>query len=91
MLRVAREWTSPREGRWQTCASSPIAGGSVIVGPLDVLAGPRIGGEGLVCAPIDTADLAGARYDLDVVGHYARPDVFTLHVDETARSAVSFD
>src|SRR6266704_3372677 len=55
-----------------------IAGGSVIVGPLgDVLAGPRIGGEGLVCAQIDTAELAGARYDLDVVGHYARPDVFT--------------
>ena len=69
-----------------------IAGGSVIVGPLgDVLAGRRIGSEGLVCARIDTAELAGARYDLDVVGHYARPDIFTLHVDETARSAVSFD
>jgi nitrilase len=69
-----------------------IAGGSVIVGPLgDVLAGPRIDSEGLVCARIDTAELAGARYDLDVVGHYARPDIFTLHVDETARSAVSFD
>jgi nitrilase len=69
-----------------------IAGGSVIVGPLgDVLAGPRIGGEALVCAQIDTTELVGARYDLDVVGHYARPDVFTLHVDETARSAVSFD
>ena len=69
-----------------------IAGGSVIVGPLgDVLAGRRIGSEGLVCARIDTAELAGARYDLDVVGHYARPDIFTLHVDEAARSAVSFD
>ncbi|MEH3106643.1 MAG: carbon-nitrogen hydrolase family protein [Sphingomonas fennica] len=68
-----------------------IGGGSLIVGPLgDVLAGPLEGREGLLTAAIDTATLAGARYDLDVVGHYARPDVFRLEVDERPRAAVSF-
>lgn len=68
-----------------------IRGGSVIVGPLgDVLAGPLVGEAGLVTAAIDLAELAGARYDFDVTGHYARPDVFTLAVDQSPRSSVTF-
>jgi nitrilase len=68
-----------------------IAGGSLIAGPLgELLAGPLTGAEGLIYAQLDTATLAGARYDFDVVGHYARPDVFTLTVDETQRRAVTF-
>jgi nitrilase len=68
-----------------------IRGGSVIVGPLgDVLAGPLIGKPGLVTAEIDRRELAGARYDFDAVGHYARPDVFRLTVDERANQAVTF-
>jgi nitrilase len=68
-----------------------IRGGSVIVGPLgDVLAGPLIGKPGLVTAEIDRRELAGARYDFDAVGHYARPDVFRLTVDERANQAVAF-
>jgi nitrilase len=68
-----------------------IAGGSLIVGPLgELLAGPLTGAEGLLCAQLDTTALASARYDFDVVGHYARPDVFTLTVDETPRRAVTF-
>lgn len=68
-----------------------INGGSVIIGPMgDVLAGPLTGREGLISAEIDRADLIGARYDFDVVGHYARPDVFALQVDERPKSSVRF-
>jgi nitrilase len=68
-----------------------INGGSVIVGPLgDILAGPLHGETGLVTAQIDTDELVRARYDFDVVGHYARPDVFSLNVDERAKRTVHF-
>lgn len=68
-----------------------MRGGSLIVGPLgEVLAGPLYGQEGLVSAIIDTDSLVGARYDLDVTGHYARPDVFRLEVDERPRPPVAF-
>jgi nitrilase len=56
----------------------------------DVLAGPLRGGPGLLTAEIDTDDLIRARYDFDVVGHYARPDVFELNVDEKAKPGVRF-
>jgi nitrilase len=67
-----------------------IGGGSMIVGPLgDMLAGPLEGGEGLLTARIDPGEVLRARYDLDVVGHYARPDIFTLTVDERPRPGVT--
>jgi len=68
-----------------------IRGGSVIVGPLgDVLAGPVYDREALVTADIDLSDAIRGKYDLDVVGHYARPDVFSLNVNEAARQPVSY-
>lgn len=67
-----------------------IGGGSVIVSPLgEVLAGPLRDGEGILTAELDLDDLTRARFDFDPTGHYARPDVFTLHVDESARTAVT--
>lgn len=68
-----------------------INGGSLIVGPLgEVLAGPMQGGEGLITATIDLDEIPRARYDFDPVGHYARPDVFTLSVNDAPQEAVRF-
>jgi nitrilase len=67
-----------------------IGGGSVIVSPLgEVLAGPLRDDEGILTAELDLDDLARARFDFDPTGHYARPDVFTLHLDESPRAAVT--
>ncbi|MDE3154173.1 MAG: nitrilase [Acidobacteriota bacterium] len=68
-----------------------IKGGSVIVSPLGhVLAGPLRDGEGVLVADLDPGEIARGKYDFDVVGHYARPDVFSLVVDERPRPAVRF-
>ena len=67
-------------------------GGSVIVSPMgEVLAGPLWDKEGTLHAELDLAEIAKAKLDLDVVGHYARPDVFQLHVNRQPQSPVRFE
>jgi len=64
-------------------------GGSMIVSPLgDVLAGPNFEEEAILTANLDLDDIARGKFDFDVVGHYARPDVFQLRVNEKAAMAV---
>lgn len=59
-----------------------IAGGSVIVSPFgEVLAGPLLDAEGLLVVEIDLGLIPQGKFDLDVTGHYARPDVFSLTVN----------
>jgi nitrilase len=59
-------------------------GGSVIISPLgDVLAGPLLDQEGILTADLDLAEVARSKFDFDVVGHYARPDVFHFEVKKT--------
>jgi nitrilase len=66
--------TSPRlEPQYRTGRSSGLG---------EVLAGPVYNREELLVASVDLDDVVRGRYDLDVTGHYARPDVFTLTVDE---------
>ncbi len=68
-----------------------MRGGSMIVGPLgEVLAGPDYSGETILYAEIDPGEIAEARYDFDVTGHYARPDVFRLEVDRRAKVPVAW-
>ncbi len=58
-------------------------GGSAIISPLgEVLAGPLYDQEGILYAELDLAEVAQSKFDFDVVGHYARPDVFQLIVNE---------
>jgi nitrilase len=58
-------------------------GGSVIISPMgEVLAGPLFDEEGILYADLDMADVVRGKLDFDVVGHYARPDVFRLVVNE---------
>jgi len=76
-----------------TLGDSPDAvlmrGGSVIVSPLGkVLAGPNFEGETIVTATLDLNDIGRGKFDFDVAGHYSRPDVFQLTVNEAPMSAV---
>jgi nitrilase len=58
-------------------------GGSAIISPLGaVIAGPLYDQEGIVSAELDLGEIPRSRFDFDVVGHYARPDVFELVVNE---------
>jgi nitrilase len=68
-----------------------IRGGSVIVSPMgEVLEGPCYGTEALLTAAIDLEDIVRARYDFDVVGHYSRPDIFSLRVNDEVGEGVVF-
>ncbi|KFK44999.1 hypothetical protein AALP_AA1G330900 [Arabis alpina] len=66
-------------------------GGSVIISPLgQVLAGPNFESEGLVTADLDLGDVARAKLYFDVVGHYSKPEVFNLTVNEDRKKPVTF-
>jgi nitrilase len=65
-------------------------GGSCIVDPFgNFLAGPNWEGEAILTAEIDRAQIVRGKFDLDVVGHYARPDIFQLLVDERPKRPVT--
>jgi nitrilase len=69
-----------------------IKGGSVIISPLgQVLAGPLREAEGLLTAELDPGEIARGKFDLDTVGHYARPDIFSLSVNERPQPPVKFE
>jgi nitrilase len=54
-------------------------GGSCVVTPYgEVIAGPVYDADALLVADLDLGETVRARLDLDVSGHYARPDVFRL-------------
>lgn len=66
-------------------------GGSAIYSPMgECISGPLYGEEGILFADLDTGAIARARYDFDAVGHYARPDVFRLLVNESPAAATTW-
>ena len=66
-----------------------MRGGSAIISPLGkVLAGPHFDGETILTADLDLNDIGRGKFDFDVVGHYCRPDVFQLIVNEAPTPGV---
>ena len=66
-------------------------GGSSVYSPAgDCLAGPLEGESGILNVELDMSAVGRSKFDFDVVGHYARPDVFRLQVNEQPQPPVDF-
>jgi nitrilase len=66
-------------------------GNTTIVAPGGkIVAGPVKAREDILYQEIDLDTIAARRREVDPVGHYARPDIFRLSVDTTARVPVTF-
>jgi nitrilase len=67
----------PKNLEWISSGQSSIINlvGEIIAGPLDAK-------EGLIYANIDLQDTPIDKRRIDVVGHYARPDVFNFSVNK---------
>jgi len=65
-------------------------GDSVIVDPDgQILAGPMHRNQGILYAEVDPRQFLAPRWQLDVAGHYARPDVFSLSVNRGRHPVLS--
>ena len=74
---ASEEWINPGD-------SAVIAPGGEIV------AGPMHREKVILYATVDTERASRAKRDLDITGHYSRPDIFTLVVDTRAQSPISY-
>jgi nitrilase len=54
----------------------------------EVLCQPVFGEETIAIAELDRRLIARAKFDLDVAGHYARPDVFRLTVNRAELTSI---
>lgn len=67
-------------------------GGSCIVNPLgEFIVEPVIGKEEILYADIDLARIPEAQFDFDSAGHYSRPDIFQLTVNEKKQTNVNWN
>lgn len=58
-------------------------GGSVIVSPLgEIIEGPLWDRNGVLIAELDLEAITESKFDFDVIGHYARDDIFQFRVEQ---------
>ncbi|MBN1832013.1 MAG: carbon-nitrogen hydrolase family protein, partial [Deltaproteobacteria bacterium] len=68
-----------------------IRGGSCIINPLgEFVVKPCYENEKILISEIDLGLIAKGKYDFDVAGHYARPDIFRLYVNESPQPPTVF-
>lgn len=65
-------------------------GGSQIIGPDASVIAQAGSTEEMIFADLDTTQIAKELTALDTDGHYARPDVFELHVDTRVKQGVNW-
>ena len=69
-----------------------LRGGSAVIAPdSGYLAGPVYDEPCILYAEIDPGRITEGRLFLDTQGHYSRPDVFHLEVNDRPQSNVSFE
>jgi nitrilase len=75
----------PDPGEWVNAGDSAVVapGGKLVAGPLR-------NETGLLYADLPRENIDNARRTLDVTGHYARPDLFSLHVHTSPLHPVAF-
>lgn len=68
-----------------------LTGGGGVIGPDGQwIAGPVHNEETIIYADLDLDHAARERYAMDIVGHYNRPDIFSLTVDARPRAQISW-
>ena len=74
---VSEEWINP--------------GDSVVIAPGgEIIAGPMHNEKGILYAEVDLERVSISKRDLDITGHYSRPDIFTLTVDTQPQSPIKY-
>ena len=69
-----------------------LNGGSAVIGPdTNYLAGPLFDGSGIIHAELQLERITEGHLVLDTGGHYARPDVFHLEVNDQPQPGVVFE
>jgi nitrilase len=65
-------------------------GGSAIIDPFgEYVAKPLYDREDILYATLDLTQIEQSHFDFDVVGSYARSDIFTLYVNEQSQKSVT--
>jgi len=66
-------------------------GDSVVIAPGgEIIRGPMRQQSGILYCDLDLRKAAISKRALDVVGHYSRPDIFQLHINNKPQSPVDF-
>uniref|UniRef100_A0AC34QKL3 CN hydrolase domain-containing protein n=1 Tax=Panagrolaimus sp. JU765 TaxID=591449 RepID=A0AC34QKL3_9BILA len=66
-----------------------ISGGSCVINPFGkIIMKPEYNCEKIEIVECDLSEIIEAKFDLDTVGHYSRPDIFQLIVNEKQQNPV---